>query len=356
MKFIDCPRLNTVQCENNPLDGSLQFVNCFENPPNYEEHIVLNNTQATVLDFSPSSRWGDNVIRIKACNSPNLQNVLINMGTPYSLDCSDCPQLDENLSVSMAGITELTLDRCSKLTHLKVNNCPKLKTIHANSCSNLTQLTITDCEELDAINSAQNLQLNTISITNASRLRVMNCEGNENLTTLICSNKTRSFYNSSELIYNTLTSLTHLTLKNWDLPYGNYVPPFKNTLQYFSGGGGDLSGYSALTHLVTSNFVSSLEGCTALTRIELKGSNAAYLEVLRPCTSATIYITDGSGEIPLWLKSYNIKFYPKRYMYFYLNYPYGPNNPGEYGTDWTYADNGYGWYYPGEPTKGYSGW
>lgn len=359
MKFIDCPRLNTVQCENNPLNGNLQFVNCFENNGAY---IVLNNTQATVLDFSPSSRWGDNVIRIKACNSPNLQNVLINMGTPYSLDCSDCPQLDENLSISMAGITELTLDRCSKLTHLKVNNCPKLKTIHANSCSNLTQLTITDCEELDAINSAQNLQLNTINITNTSRLRVMNCEGNENLTTLTCSNKSESYQHTSALIYNTLTSLTHLKLTNWLLPDNKeYVFPFQNTLQYLEveskyKRGKDLTGFSALKSLICRNFfISSLEGCSALTYISLDGdyyeswsenqgySDAAYLEVLRPCTSATIYITDGSGEIPLWLKSYNINFSPKRYQY----EPYDSER---------YIDWGKGWYYPGEPTKGYSGW
>lgn len=371
MKFIDCPNIERIECEGNPLNGNLQFVNCFKSGKNYGGYIILNKTQATTLDFSQCMEWGDDVV-IEITGSPQLQNVQINVDTPFSLDCSDCPQLNENLSVSMPGVTELTLDNCAKLTQVEITDCPRLSEIHANSCANLTKLTIARCAQLERINSTHNPALASVSISNTPKLATLNSEGSDNLTTLECNNATGRI--GGHDIFATLTALTHLTLNDDTGGMNSYNKiAFKNTLKelrvttsssFTIGDSYDLSGFSALTELyISKGSITSLEGCTALETIRFpaQGGNSEsyvnYLNILKPCTALKdVSISGGYGEIPQWFSQYeNIRFDNMRYMYYY-NYPYGPKNPGEYGTDWEYIDRGGGWYYPGEPTKGYSGW
>lgn len=371
MKFIDCPNIERIECEGNPLNGNLQFVNCFKSGKNYGGYIILNKTQATTLDFSQCAQWEDDVV-IEVTGSPQLQNVQINVDTPFSLDCSNCPQLDENLSVSMPGVTELTLDNCTQLTQVEITDCQRLREIHANSCANLTKLTIARCAQLERIYSTHNPALASVSISNTPKLARLNSEGSDNLTTLECNNATGRI--GGHDIFATLTALTHLTLHDDAKGIGSYDDiAFKNTLKelrvtasssFSYSGSYDLSGFSALTKLyISEGYITSLEGCTALETIDIPARNginesyADYLNVLKPCTALkNVSISGGYGEIPQWLSQYeNIRFDNMRYVYYY-NYPYGPDNPGEYGTDWEYIDRGGGWYYPGEPTKGYSGW
>ena len=199
-------------------------------------------------------------------------------------------------TLDVSGCTALKYLRCrhNQLTTLDVSGCTALE--YLDCCYNqLTTLDVSGCTALDLLYCGSN-QLTTLDVSGLTALRGLSCSSNQ-LTTLDVSG---------------CTALEELQCDDNQL----------TTL--------DVSGCKSLRSLDCSdNQLTTLDvsGCTALWRLYCKDN-----KITREISGIFAKIDDFS--------------YDRRYTYLGRDYD---NNC------WHWTDNGVGWWYPGEPDKGYHG-
>ena len=120
----------------------------------------------------------------------------------------------------------------------------------------------------------------------------------------------------------------------------------------------NVSGCTALANLdCSSNQLTSLDvsGCMALTSLDCSNNQLISLDV-SGCTSLThLYCHNNKirSVIPDWFSQLSTFNHDIRFRYWTESVPDGD---GGYETIDRYEDRGIGWWYPGEPDKGYHGW
>lgn len=348
LTVIDCPSLGLLECNGNELGGNIQIVNSFilgsrQNSSNNFPRFECSNNSREILDLNQCSQWGEYVnIILEEC--PNLHSLRIEMNTPFNLDCSSCPQI-KNLNLEMPGLAGLTLSKCL----------------------NLTELTLKGTNQLSDFRCIDNPNLSTLSISgSASYINRFDCSGCDKLSILNCNH---CFWRPG-------TGLNHITeltlIECYD--FHSFNPyDFQKTLKKLVINSSNynyvhcnLSGYSALIYADLGKFgnFASLENCTSLQTLCFNGSmlrdnigelKKDCLEELKKCTALKeLYLYGGYGEIPVEFTTYNLDTDSHKYEYIYDS-SHSADNPGEYLVNWRYTEHS-GWWYPGEPEKGYSGW
>lgn len=348
LTVIDCPSLELLECNGNELGGNIQIVNSFilgsrQNSSNNFPRFECSNNSREILDLSQCSQWGK-YVNIILAECPNLHSLRIEMSTPFNLDCSSCPQI-KNLNLEMPGLAGLTLSKCL----------------------NLTELTLKGTNQLSDFRCIDNPNLSTLSISgSASHINRFDCSGCDKLSILNCNH---CFWRPG-------TGLNHITeltlIECYDFrSFDTY--DFQKTLKKLVINSSNynyvhcnLSGYSALIYADLGKFgnFASLENCTSLQTLRFNGGmlrdnigelKKDCLEELEKCAALKeLYLYGGYGEIPVEFKAYNWGTDSYKYEYIYDGL-HGAGNPGEYLVNWQYVEHS-GWWYSGEPEKGYSGW
>lgn len=346
LTVIDCPNLEFLECNDNELRGNIKMVNCFisgsqqnnsKNPPRFE----CSNNSREILDLNQCSQWGE-YVNIILTECPNLHSMRIEMTTPFNLDCSLCPQI-KNFNLDMPGLSRLILSNCSNLTELMLNRTNKLYEFICTDNPNLSTLSInggapfinrfdcSGCDKLSILNCNHCFWGNGIGLNNITELTLIDCYD------------FRTFG----------TSDYQKTLQRLVISSDNYVHC-------------NLSGYSELIYADLGKFgnFESLENCMKLQTLCFNGGmlrdntgelKKYCLEELKKCTSLKeLYLYGGYGEIPVEFKAYNLGTDSHKYEYIYDGL-HSADNPGEYLVNWRYIEHS-GWWYSGEPEKGYSGW
>ncbi|GHT78116.1 hypothetical protein AGMMS50262_20360 [Bacteroidia bacterium] len=133
--------------------------------------------------------------------------------------------------------------------------------------------------------------------------------------------------------------------------YGIYYSPGKLTISLLYNqlkGTIDMSSCTILWYLYCQvNQLTSLDvsGCTSLTELFCFDNQLTSLNV-SGCTSLTEFSCSYNkilSEIPEWFRQLTLFEHDSRYSYYTEN------------DETKYTDNGVGWWYPGEPGKGYHG-
>ena len=302
----DCTALKNLYCDENQLT-SLDVSNC-----TVLEYLSCDENQLTSLDVSDCT-----ALEYLFCVGNQLA----------SLNASGCTALTElefhgnnqlaSLNVSgCTALTELELYSNNQLTSLNASGCTALTVLNYNITEHLTSLDISGCTALTELELYSNNQLASLNASGCTALTVLNCAFKQ-LTSLNVSGCTAltelEFHGNNQLASLDVSGCTLLT----ELHYS-----FKQLTSL------DVSGCTSLTKLSCShNQLTSLNvsGCTALRELSCENNKIKSI-------------------IPAWFSqlkhfSYDVRY---RYSHEYID--------GKYVK--VYEDNGYGWWYPGEPGKG----
>ena len=311
---------NTNWCSDKPIE-EWYGITCLDNGK-YELRLNGNNLIGKIEQTFP-----DDLISL-VCDYNQLT----------SLDVSGCTSL-ENLycvynqltSLDVSGCTSLEKLYCreNQLTSLDVSGCTSLEKLYCHE-NQLTSLDVSGCTSLEYLSCHEN-QLTSLDVSGFTSLEELNCDRNQ-LTFLDVSGCTSLEYLSCH--ENQLTSLdvsgcTSLV----DLYCSN------NQLTSL-----DVSGCTSLLRLLcVENQLVSLDvsGCTSLMQLTCSENQLVSLDV-SGCTSLKYLVCQNnqiSSVIPDWFSQLTLFKYDQRYTY-----------SSEYTNG--YKDNGYGWWYPGEPEKG----
>ena len=226
-----CPKLYTLSCENNQLEGSLNIgsnpnlvdLNCYNNKitdfGNEKlfrfSYLVCGKNQLTNLDLGACTamlvlRCGDNPLTgldLKDC-----------IGLA-ELDCSNLPQL-KDIDVSACQNLEKFYCRDNNLKALDFKGFFKLKKLVEFDCSNnqLSTLDLSTCEALERL-YCENNDLTQITFDSRKKITLLSMNNNKmtkldmssfsSLVKLLCSNNQLSSLNLSSC-----TSLTELDCSN----------------------------------------------------------------------------------------------------------------------------------------------
>ena len=289
-----CRTLRSLNCSNNPLT-SLDISTCTA-----LVQLYCTKTLLTSLDVS-----GYTALKDLQCEDCQLT----------SLNASGCTALEwllcENnqlTSLNVSGCTALEwLDCCNnQLTSLDASGCTALENLQ---CLNnpLASLNLSGCTPLDHIEyeGCPLISLNLSGCTGLKRLYIreplltsLNVSGCTALESLDCINDQLISLNASGC-----TALEYLQCS-----------------------------YNQLTSL-------NVSGCTALKSLQCHDNQLTSLNV-SGCTalkSLQCHNNKISSVIPEWFSQLESFMHDIRYSYY----------------DEYYADKGYGWWYPGEPQKGY---
>jgi len=229
-----------------------------------------------------------------------------------------------SLSCAENQLTSLDVSGCGSLTGLVCYNNP-LTSVDVSNCRSLVNLWCTN-NRLNSLNASNCVTLNTLvcSDNQLTSLAVSNCRS---LVNLWCASNQLTSLDISDCV-----SLTHLVC--------NY-----NKLTSL-----DVSGCITLTELIChGNQLTSLDvsGCTALTDIYCYNNQITSLNITG-CTalkSLECYDNKISSVIPDWFSQLEYFYYDQRYFY----------HEEFIDGKWVVKieDAGYGWWYPGEPERGY---
>ena len=227
----------------------------------------------------------------------------------FRLICSN----NQLTSLDVAGCTSLWYLYCvdNQLTSLDVSGCTSLVELYCHN-NQLTSLDISGCTTLKHL-SCDNNQLPSLDVSGCTLLEYLGCYNNQlpSLDISSCTTLKHLFCDSNQLPSLDISSCTLLESLNCS----------NNQLTSL-----DVSGFTSLEYLYCyENQLTSLDvsGCTSL--VELRCQNNQI-----------------SSVIPDWFSQLTVFLYDQRYTY-------SPEYTNEY------KDNGYGWWYPGEPEKGYHG-
>ena len=355
-----CTSLESLQCQNNQLTSlklsgctSLNWLNC-----TYNQLTSLNvsgctsletlscyNNQLTSLDASgcTSLNWlacyRNQLTSLDVSGCTSLVDLLCQDNQLTSLNVSGCTSLEclscggnQLTSLNASGCTSLNYLNCpyNQLTSLDVSGCTSLEQLYCDD-NQLTSLDVSDCTSLVHLQCNYN-QLTSLNVSGCTSLETLSCPNNQ-LTSLDASGCTS--LKSLHCGGNQLTSLDVSGCTSL-----GYLDCNNNQLTSL-----DVSSCTSLVTLwCSSNQLTSLDvsGCTSLMSLYCYVNQLTSLDV-SGCTSLVRLVCHEnqiSSEIPEWFSQLEIFEYDQRYTY-----------NSEYTNG--YKDNGYGWWYPGEPEKGY---
>ena len=238
------------------------------------------------------------------------------------IDVSGCTSLgvlycDENqlTSLNVSGCTSLTILDCedNQLSSLDVYGCTSLVNFFYYY-NQLTSLNVSGCTSFTTFNCNDN-QLTSLNVSGCTSLLDLDCSNNQ-LTSLNVSG---------------CTSL-------------GYLYCYENQLTSLN-----VSGCTSLKELICrDNQLTSLNvsGCTSLERLDCSDNRLTSLSVTSCTSLKQLDCSENkiSSVISSWYSQLEIFWYDQRYT----NYRWE-------GEVLKYDDKGYGWWYPGEPGKGYHG-
>ena len=316
-----CTALVDLRCNYNQLT-SLDVSGCMA-----LVDLWCNYNQLTSLDVS-----GLTALEYLMCDSNQLT----------SLDVSGCTAL-ESLSYLGGELTSLDVSGCTalvdlwcqdnQLTSLDVSGCTALENLWCNK-NQLTSLDVSGCTALCLLYCHSN-QLTSLDVSGCTALCHLYCDRNQ-LTSLDVSGCTalwQLYCDNNQLTSLDVSGCTALV----DLScYNNQLTSL------------DVSGCMALEDLdCYNNQLTSLDvsGCMALEDLECDNNQLTSLDV-SGCT-ALEYLDCSDNRITQVIPDY---LYGVRFIYD-VRYAYWTYNDDQR----RYTDNGVGWWYPGEPEKGYHG-
>ena len=270
--------------------------------------------------------------------------------TLMSLNCSNNPLT----SLDISTCTALVQLYCTKtlLTSLDVSGYTALKDLQCEDCQ-LTSLNVSGCTALEWLDCCNN-QLTSLDASGCTALENLQCLNNP-LASLNLSGCTPLYhieYEGCPLISLNLSGCTELKRLYIREPLLTSLNVSGCTaLESLDCINDQLislnaSGCTALEYLQCSdNQLTSLNvsGCTALENLRCSDNQLTSLNV-SGCTALKSLQCDNnkiSSVIPKWFSQLEWFIHDIRYSYYYEN-----------GVK-IYTDKGYGWWYPGEPQKGY---
>ena len=240
---------------------------------------------------------------------------------------------------------------------INVNGCTILTTLWCNQ-NHLSTLNVSGCFNLGAMDCSSN-PLNNLNVSGCTRLTTLysysnqftslNVSGCSNLSDLYCYSGKLSTLNVSgcsnleylDCSFNSLTSLNVSNCSKLKQMYCN-----SNSLISLN-----VSGCINFTYLhCGNNRLTSLDvgSCSNLKTLDCSFNSLTSLNV-SGCTnlaSLNCYSNQIQSSIPSWFSQLYEFLHDVRYSYYY-DYESGETK---------YIDNGVGWWYQGEPDKGYHGW
>lgn len=277
-------------------------------------------------------------------------------------DCNPLDSLDTSACLALEDLHfHQDIDNTRKaLSYLNVQNSG-LKSLYCGGL-HLTTLLINGCSALERLYCLDN-QLKTLNLSGCTALKELSCSNNQ-LTSIELSG-----CNELERLdcgNNLLTSLNisaHSSLQDLNCS--------DNPIESL-----DISGHKALTFLSVGNKLKSLNAsncsalidlylwngqlsnlnvsnCTSLIDLDCRSNQLTNLNVNGCSSLKYLYCDDNkiSSVIPSWFSQLSVFSHDQRYTGYYWQDKYFDGN--WIGRDLHYTDNGVGWWYPGEPDKGY---
>ncbi|MBQ8853917.1 MAG: leucine-rich repeat domain-containing protein [Alistipes sp.] len=365
-----CTELEELYCGSNKLTSldvsectALYKLDCYDNLltsldvsrlTELEELFCYNN-KLTSLNVSECT-----ALVVLLCYKNNLTS--LNVSGLRALDTVDCSDNDQLMSLDVSGcislgrtwgsitcnsmnLTTLNASGCtslrhlhiggSKLTSVDISGCTALVELYCNE-NKLTSLDVSTCTALEELNCRDN-QLTSLDVSSCTALERLDCSNNK-FTSLDVSTCTELW--DLDCSYNKLTSLnvskcTALTSLSC---YDNLLTSL------------DVSRLTELKHLFCGcNQLTSLDvsNCTVLWVLDCEDNQLTSLDVSRCTELYSLYCRNNkiSQVIPKAFEKLSTFWYDRRYTNYYRD---------QYGVLY-YKDKGVGWWYPGEPQKGYHG-
>ncbi|MBP3669460.1 MAG: hypothetical protein J6J26_07865 [Bacteroides sp.] len=391
LDISSCTSLSTLYCEDNQLTSldvsgcsTLTTLNCaadnYLTSLNASNCIALTNlfcgfeNQLTSLNISNCTAltslntFRSQLISLDASNCTALKSIYIVNNQLASLDVSNCSALN-SLYCDGNKLTSLDVSDCvnlkflecrdNQLTSLDVSNCTILTEL---SCWNnlLTKLNVTKCTDLIELLCSNN-QLTTLDISKCTLLTRLDCSTNQLtslditkcavLTVLSCENNQLPSLDVSNCTTLKGLSCNNNKLSSLDISNCmdlNYLNCDENQLTSL-----DVSKCTKVTdiHCKKNQLISlNLSGCLELEWLDCSVNQLKSLDIPQNrnmygliCNSNKI-----NQEIPDWFSQFNQFIYDKKYHYLGEEVVNGE-------TIIRYDTHTYGWWYPGEPDKGYHG-
>lgn len=322
-----------------------------------------------------------NFAKLKEVSCSSNESLKLSLGSCAGLaklDCAGCGLTELNVRGATAlqelnfdsnHISEINLADCSQLTVLRCG-ANQLKTLDISHCTllkelwlydnQLTELDLGNCTQLQSLDCSNN-QLNELNVLGCSLLSYLDCSRNkiQELNLKGLSLLTSLYYSGNPISILNISG-TGMTMVTSDGRWGDY--PFESidisntaissfnistpTLKLLN-----VDGCSQLKSLYVSDTqITSLEisTCGNLTKLDCS-DNASLSKLVMSERNSTLQElsainTKITSVIYDWLKPSSF-YYHERYGY------YEEVVDGE--TVINYIDSGYGWWYPGEPNRGY---
>ena len=339
LKALDLSNLTSwtaIDCSNNQLTTLILPTN--HNPNGFSD-LECRNNQLTSLDINRIS---------------NLQALECNGNLLESLDLSSCTKLqylycyDNKLtSLDVSKCTELRVIVCNdnQITEFKFSENNILFTIVCDN-NNLTSLKLDGLTELTSLHCKGN-PLKTIEISNCGLDAItddmIGSDGNVSIYISDCQEL--NLISLDGYIDGSIAK--ELFVKN--CPHINSIACRRLGLSTLN-----VSNCESLTAIdCTGNSLTTLNvsNCESLTAIDCIGNSLTTLDIdmaslknLRELWCSHNYF---NCEIPSSFKQLEVFDYDQKYE----NYIWD-----DYSSRLVYHTNDYGWWYPGEPEKGYHGW
>ena len=268
-----------------------------------------------------------------------------------------CCEYNQLTSLDVSGCTALEYLHCdcNQLTSLDVSGCTALRDLHCRY-NQLTSLNVSGCTALYRLECYNN-QLTSLNVSGYTALEYLHCDNNQ-LTSLDVSGCTALYRLACDnnqltsLDASGCTALKSLNCDNHQLTSLNvsgctalvYLYYYNHQLTSLNA-----SGCTALVDLdCCYNQLTSLDvsGCTALYDLDCYNNQLTSLDV-SGCT-ALEYLNCKNNKIKQEISGI---FANVRDFSYDVRYEYYRDSNGQI----QYRDRGVGWWWPGEPGKGYHG-
>ena len=343
LNISDCTSLKQLFCPNNQLTSlnligltRLEQLSCYNNSLSLLE--LSNCTSLKELNCSDSQ-----LSSLDVSNCTALNTLQCSRNKLTSLDVSNCTVLrflecglNQLTSLEVSGLTKLEHLNCdyNELISLDISDCTFLKSLRC-SINQLTSLDLFGHAVLEELYCSHN-KLVALDISNCTSLTFLDCTYNQltSLNASDCVSLGNIYCSDNQLVSLNLSGCNALfklncsnnRLSSLDLSSSTSLKDLncqKNQLTSL-----DMSDFSMLEYLYCyNNQLVSLDvsGCTSLKSLS--------------CSKNKIV-----SVIPDWFSQLSFS-YDQRYSY---------KKVYENGQEFIkYEDNGVGWWYPGEPDRGY---
>ncbi|MBR3774250.1 MAG: leucine-rich repeat domain-containing protein [Alistipes sp.] len=316
-----CTAMNYLNCSGNQLT-SLNVSGCAAMEVLYCFHNQLTSLNVSGCTALAELRCYDNQLtslHVSGCTA--LEDLECNYNQLTSLDVSGCTALAD-LRCSSNQLTSLNVSGCTAMKHLYCDN-NQLKSLNVSGCAALEDL-VCDYNQLTSLNVSGCAALKNLHCNN-NQLTSLNVSGCTALDDLYCFDNQLTSLNVSGC-----TALEYLYCS------GNQLTSL------------NVSGCAALADLDCSgNQLTSLNvsGCAAMEVLYCFHNQLTSLNVSGCTALADLYCSDNPITQMITELFLNIPVFSYDQRFYY-------DNDG----NWSYKyDDGHGWYYSGEPYKGYHG-